>query len=172
MKKALAILVAVMMTLVCSGALAETVKFLENSSAFDIEMALPEGAVVGDQASTELVSYSEIMSEGLASVAVTIAASDIYGDLSMNDLSDEEVEQLKALAAEQFESAEMTVEITPSGNEYIFVSADEEGIDAIFTLYLGYFVELTQWHYDFSEITDADSAFMLQLLYNIEFLPV
>ncbi len=172
MKKALAILVAVMMTLVCGGALAETVKFLEDSSVFDIEMALPDGAVVGDQDSSELVSYSEITSEGLASVAVTIAPSEEYGDLSMNDLTEEEVEQLKALVAEQFESAELTVEITPSGNAYIFVNADEEGIDAIFTLYLGYFVELTQWHDDFSELTDADNAFMMQLLYNIEFLPV
>ena len=171
MKKALAILVAVMMTLVCGGALAETVKFLEISSAFDIEMALPEGAAVSDQASSELVSYNKITSEGLASVAVIIAPSDDYGDLSMKDLSEEEVEQLKALGTEQYEAAVVSVEITPSGNQYIFINT-EDGIDAIFTLYLGYFVELTQWHDDFSELTEADTAFLLQLLYNIEFLPV
>lgn len=170
MKKALAILITVMMVLACGGALAETVKFLENSSDFDIEMALPEGASVSDQEASELVSYYEIASEGLASVAVTIAPSDIYGDLSMNDLSDAEVEDLIALATEQYDAPITSVEVTPSGNAYIFINADE-GIDVIFTLYLGYFVELTQWHDDFGEITEADSAFMLQLLYNIEFLP-
>jgi hypothetical protein len=172
MKKTLAILLAVIMTLVCGGALAETVKFLENSSEFDITMELPEGAVVGDQTSSPLVSFCEITSEGLASVAVTIAPSDIYGDLSLKDLSDEEVAELEAQAAEQYEDPEITIETTPLGNQYIFVNADEEGINAIFTLYLGYFVELTQWHDDFSPITEADNAFMLQLLYNLDFLPM
>lgn len=170
MKKTLAILLAVIMTLICSGALAETVKFLENSSDFDIEMELPEGAAVGDQISSALVSYCEITSEGLASVAVTIAPSDIYGELSLKDLSEEEVEELKAQAGEQYKDPEMTIETTLLGNDYIFVNADEEGINAIFTLYLGYFIELTQWHDDFSPITEADNAFMLQLLYNLEFL--
>lgn len=171
MKKTLAILLAVMMMLVCSGALAETVKFLEDSSEFDIEMALPAGAAVGEQTSSALVSYCLITSEGLASVAITIAPSDIYGDLSLKELSAEEVETLKAQAGEQYEDPELTVETTPSGNDYIFVNADEEGINAIFTVYLGYFVELTQWHDDFSALTEADNAFLLELLHNIEFLP-
>ena len=172
MKKTLALLIAIMLLLVCGSALADTVRFLEDSSAFDIEMELPDGAAVGERESSELVSYCLITSEGRASVAITIAPSDIYGDLSMNDLSDEEVEQLKALAAEQYEDPELSVEATPSGNSYIAVDADEEGIKSVFTLYLGYFVELTQWHEDFSEITEADDAFMLQLLHNIEFLPM
>ena len=172
MKKALAILIAAMVMLVCSGALAETVKFMEDSSDFDIEMELPEGAAVGERASSALVSYCEITSEGLAPVAVTIAMEDIYDDLSMNDLSDDEVENLKVRAAEQYEDPELTIGTTLLGNKYIFVNADEEGINAIFTLYLGYFIELTQWHDDFSEITEADNAFMLQLLYNLDFQPV
>ena len=171
MKKTLAILLAVMMMLVCSGALADTVKFMEDSSEFDIEMALPAGAAVSDQATSPLVSYCLITSEGLASVAITIAPSDIYGSSSLKDLSAEDVEALKAQAGEQYEDPEMTIETTPSGNDYIFVNADEEGINAIFTLYLGYFVELTQWHDDFSPITEADNAFLLELLHNIEFLP-
>ena len=169
MKKALAILIAVMMMLVCGGALADTVRFLEDSSDFDIEMELPEGAA-GEHISTDLGNYYLITSEGLAPVAVTIAASDIYGDLSMNDLNDEEIAELEALASVQYEMPEASWETTPSGNGYIFISADE-GIDAIFTLYLGYFIELTQWHEDFSPITEEDSAFMLQLLYNLDFLP-
>lgn len=171
MKKALGILLAGIIMLCCGGATAQTVKFLENSSGFDIEMALPEGAAVAEQEFTELVSYSKITSEGLAPVAVTIAASDIYGELSLKELSQAEVEQLKALETEQYETADVRLETTPSGNSYIFITT-QDGINSIFTLYLGYFVELTQWHDDFHEITQADTAFMLQLLYNIEFLPV
>ncbi len=172
MKKMLAILTAAVMMLVCSGALADTVKFLEDSSEFDIEMALPEGASVGDQTSSELVSVCEINSEGLASVTITIAGDDMYGSLSLNDLSEEDVAALMEMASEPYEDAEMTVEMTPSGNGYIAINADEEGINAIFTLYLGYFVQLTQWHDDFSPITEADDAFLLELLHNIEFMPL
>jgi hypothetical protein len=171
MKKVLAVLIAVMMTLVMSGAFAETVRFVEDSTDFDIEMELPEGAVVGEQVSSDMLSVCIIESEGLASVSVNIAWTDIYGDLSMNDLSEEDVEQLKELASKQYNDPVVSVETTPSGNSYIYVNTGE-GIDAIFTLYLGYFVELTQWHDDFSELTEDDSAFMLQLLYNIEFLPL
>ena len=173
MKKLLAILMAALLTFSCASALGESVRFVEDSADFDIEMPLPEGATVVSQSGSELVSMTEIHSEGLANVRVTIAASDIYETQSMNDLTDEEVEALKALAGVQFEEPEMTVDVTPSGNKYIHVCANAESdIDSIFTLYMGYFVELTQWHEDYSEITEADFAFMQQLLYNIEFLPL
>jgi len=171
MKKVLAILTAAILLFGSASALAEVVKFAEDSSNFDIQMELPEGASVGKQVDSELVSVCQINSEGLASVYITIAPSDIYGDLSMNDLSEADVENLKSLASEQYDQPEMTVEVTPSGNTYIHVSSDA-GIASIFTLYRGYFVELTQWHDDYRELTDADYAFMLQLLYNIDFLPL
>jgi len=172
MKKVLAILIAVVMLTLCTvSALAESVRFVEDSSDFDIEMELPEGATVGERTSSELVSVCQIQSEGLADVYITIAPSELYGDESMNDLTDEDVADLEALAIEQYDEAQTIIDITPSGNKYIHVTSDA-GVNSIFTLYLGYFVELTQWHEDYSEITDADYAFMQQLLYNIEFMPL
>lgn len=171
MKKLLAVMTAIVLTFSCTAAFAEVVKFQEDSTDFDIQMGLPEGATVGEQTASELVSVCEISSEGLADVYITIAPSDLYDKLSMNDLSDDDVAALEALATEQYDNPETAIEITPSGNKYIHVSTDA-GIASIFTLYLGYFVELTQWHEDYSEITDADYAFMQQLLHNIEFLPV
>lgn len=170
MKKILAFLIAAILLLGSTSAFAEVVTFAEDSPEFNIEMELPEGASVGEQVDSELVSVCQIASDGVASVYITIAPSDIYDDLSMNDLSEEEVENLKALASEQYDNPEMTIEITPSGNKYIHVVTNV-GISSIFTLYRGYFVELTQWHDDYSELTDTDYAFMLQLLHNIEFLP-
>jgi len=171
MRKILAILVAAILLLGSASALAEVVKFAEDSSDFDIQMELPEGSSVGEKVNSELVSVCQINSEGRASVYITIAPSDIYGDLSMNDLSEADVENLKSLASEQYDNPEMSIEITPSGNKYIHVSSDA-GVASIFTLYRGYFVELTQWHDDYSELKDTDYAFMLQLLYNIDFLPL
>lgn len=173
MKKVLAIFLTLALTLGCAGALAESVRFVEDSPLFDIEMELPEGATVGAKTGGDSVSIVEVLSEGLATVRITIAASDVYDELSMNDLSDEDIEVLKQLGSLQYEEPELTIEVTPSGNKYIHVCANSEfDVDAIFTLYKGYFVELTQWHEDYAEITEADFAFMQQLLYNLNFLPV
>ena len=86
MKKVLAILTAAILLFGSASALAEVVKFAEDSSNFDIQMELPEGASVGKQVDSELVSVCQINSEGLASVYITIAPSDIYGDLSMEQI--------------------------------------------------------------------------------------
>ena len=173
MKKLLAILLVLAMTLACTAALAERVRFVEESPDFDIEMELPEGAVAVDTKVDEMLSLQSFQMGELAPVSIVIAPSDIYETLSMNDLSDEDVEALKAIAGEQYDDPKATVDVTPSGNKYIHICANAEyDMDSIFTLYKGYFIQLTQWHEDYSEITDADYAFMQQLLYNIEFLPV
>ncbi len=177
MKKLVTILLAMVLTAcLAASALAEggNVRFVESSSDFDIEMALPEGATVGTQMGRAQVSVVEILSEGLATVRISIAPSDTYDKESMNDLTDEEIETLKTLAGSQYDQPELTVDVTPSGNKYIHVCANSEyDMDSIFTLYMGYFVELTQWHDgDYAKITEADYAFMQQLLYNISFLPL
>lgn len=174
MKKLLAILLAMALTLGCGLAAAETsVRFVEDSTDFDIEMPLPEGATVGEKIAVGSLSMFEILKDGLATVRVTIAPSDIYDKESLADLDDEEVLALMTLAGEQYEVPEMTIDTTPLGNKYIHVCANSEfDIDSVFTLYMGYFIELTQWHDDYSTITDDDLAFMLQLLHNIEFKPL
>lgn len=177
MKKILALLMAVVLTLSCVSALAEdakSIRFVEDSPKFDIEMAIPEGATAVAKDGTDQVNVVEVTMEGIADVLVTIAGTDVYDDRSMNDLTEEEIEALKLIASEQYEEPLLTVDETPSGNKYIHICANSEvsDIDAIFTLYLGYFVQLTQWHEDYAEITEKDFDFMKQLLYNIEFIPL
>lgn len=171
MKKLMVFLMAAMFAFACTTAVAESVRFVEDSSLFDIEMELPENATVGENTGMTGTNLVRVDSEGLASVWVVIAYSEIYTDNeSMNDLDEEEIQNLMDIAGIQYEEPELSVDVTPSGNKYIRVCANSEfDIDSIFTLYKGYFVELTQWHDDYSELTDADLAFMQQLLYNIEF---
>lgn len=174
MKKYLAILLAALLALSCTTALGETVKFVEDSSLFDIEMALPENAAVAEKRGNDQTNMVRITSEGLAGVWISVAYSDIYGDdQSMNDLNDDAVNLLIAAAGLQYDQPEVTVDVTPSGNKYIYICANSDfDVDAIFTLYKGYFIELTQWHDDYSKITEADTEFMKQLLYNIEFTDI
>lgn len=175
MKKGLLWVVVLALSLTCFGALAETVHFMENSSDFDIQMELPEGAEIGEKRINELLSYMEIKHEKYAPVYVTIAPSDLYEKRSMNDLSDEELEELKISAGIQHEDPILSIEITPSGNKYIHICSNTVfDVDEIFTLYKGYFVQLTQFDVegDFRELTEEDHTFMMQLLYNIEFIPI
>ena len=88
----------------------------------------------------------------------------------MADLSEEELDELRALAGAQYEDPVFATETSPEGNLYLFVSSNEESdVDSLFTIYQGYFVELIQHHDDYSEQTEADDDFCRSLLYGIEF---
>lgn len=172
MKKILAILLTALM-LFGTCASAETVRFVENSTAFDIVMELPEDAVVMMQMQISELSIVTVGCKDLANVSISIAPSDIYDDKNLADLTDDEVMELMSIAGSQFENPAGTVDVTPSGNKYIHIcSNDSSDMDVIFTVYKGYFVELTQWREDFEPLTEEDEKFMFQLLYNIEFIPV
>ena len=59
---------------------------------------------------------------------------------------------------------------SPEGNLYLFVSSNDEwDVDSLFTIYEGYFVELIQYHDDYSQQTEADDDFARSLLYGIAF---
>lgn len=172
MKKTFAILLAALLLLFSFGASAETYRFIENSSDFDITLPLPEGTTISGQEGSGELSTVTFSKEGLASVRVNIAPTDEYDKESMNDLTDEDIEVLKTIACLQYEDPIATIEATQQGNKYIHICANStsDDMDSIFTLYKGYFIGMTQWHDDYAEITEADYAFMQQLLYNLEFI--
>ena len=90
--------------------------------------------------------------------------------ISSLEISEEELDELRSIAGEQYENPTFATETSPEGNLYLFVSSnDESDIDSLFTIYEGYFVELIQYHDDYSEQTDADDDFARSLLYGIEF---
>lgn len=130
-------------------------------SALEVEFAddVPSGMV-----------RATVHSAEHADVVISIAPSELYVDRSMADLTEEELDELRAIAGEQYENPSFATETSPEGNLYLFVSSnDESDIDSLFTIYEGYFVELIQYHEDYSEQTDADDDFARSLLYGIEF---
>ena len=126
--------------------------------------------VVFDEDVPTGVVRATVHSDEHADVVISIAPSELYVDRSMADLSEEELEELRTIAGEQYENPNFATETSPEGNLYLFVSSnDESDIDSLFTIYEGYFVELIQYHEDFSEQTEADDDFARSLLYGIEF---
>ena len=114
MKKLLCLLTALLMLVCAGGAIAESVRFVETSSTFDIEMELPEGAKIVSTTGKDDLTIVNIASEGLAEVSITIAPSELYGDSKLNDLSDEEINALAERAGLQYEAPKTTIEVTPA----------------------------------------------------------
>ncbi len=126
--------------------------------------------VVFDEDVPTGVVRATVHSDEHADVVISIAPSELYVGRSMADLSEEELDELRSIAGEQYENPTFATETSPEGNLYLFVSSnDESDIDSLFTIYEGYFVELIQYHDDYSEQTDADDDFARTLLYGIEF---
>ena len=111
-----------------------------------------------------------VHSDDHADVVISIAPSDVYAGMSMSDLAEEEIQELQEIAGSQYENPTYATETSPEGNLYLFVSSNDEwDVDSLFTIYEGYFVELIQYHDDFTEQTEADDNFARSLLYGIAF---
>ena len=180
MKKLFAAFLCAML-LTCTFALAEgqtsapdqqIIPLEESAQAFDIVLLLPDGAAMTiNEQNDDYTNFGVVKDH--YEVIGTMAPSEEYAGLSLNDLTDDQVNALAEQAASDFDDAVIQIDITPSGNKYIMVSEREECLVAtVFTVYRGYFVQLVQYHDDFSALTDGETAFMLEVLHGIEFTDV
>lgn len=171
MKKLLALLAAVLMLLSCAAAMAETVYLTEESPFFDIALELPEGAAF-TPLSTTGVAMADVQKEGMAHVFISVAFSELYtGDLK--DITDEERDALIAAQTVDLGDVEVIPGVTPEGNMYVeFRPNTGNDLCAVWTLYQGYFVQLTLYNEDGQPLTEADHDLMMSLLYGMHFIPV
>ena len=175
MKKLLGFTLAALMLAGCACAeiatVETTIPLTQPDSPVTITLTCEEALEVEfDQDVPSTMVRATVHSEEHADVVISIAPSELYVDRSMADLTEEELDELRAIAGEQYENPSFATETSPEGNLYLFVSSnDESDIDSLFTIYEGYFVELIQYHEDYSEQTDADDDFARSLLYGIEF---
>ena len=110
--------------------------------------------------------------DGLASVTLSIAPSELYAGRSLNDFSDSEIRELCDISGAQYADPLFETEITLQGNRYIHMCNNEAAdIDSLFTVYNGYFIEMTICRDDFTELTEQDSEFCRMLLYGLQFVP-
>ena len=173
MKKTVAMLCAVLILSLAACAMAQTVRFVEDSPEFNIEMELPEGTTLGNQTSQGMVSVAELRHDDHANVRVSIAPSELYDGMSLEEMSDEEVGYLMTALCAEYENPSAEMGVTPSGNEYIYICSNEAtDIDSICTVYKGYFITLVQMNDDLSPLGESDYEYLLELLYNLNFIPL
>ncbi len=170
MKKLFSILLCALLAF-STVAMAETVKLEENTDRFDITLTLPEGAALPENSKEGDYSFATATLSGVADVIIVLAPSEEYADQSLADLSDEERNALMELTLADWYEPVSKIDVTPSGNQYMIIRSDgnDASVATVFTLYRGYFVQLTQFNDDFSTLDDADIEFMMNILYGIEF---
>ena len=171
MKKILAMMLFVLMlgTTVCAFA-QSTAKLTSIEDQFDIILNYEEPLTLTQDEAPAGYVYFTAEREEIAPVYVSIAPSELAEGLSMAELGEEGQKILTAMASGQYQSPITETRTTQAGNLYLYIrSGDTSDIVTLFTLYKGYFVQLTQFKDDFSALTDKDEAFCLELLQGIEF---
>lgn len=177
MKKTFSVIVSLLLLCaisVCGFAAAESVRFVEDSPTFDIEMTLPEGAKVTERFDEKLISYVAIAKDGAAPVLITIAPSELYDESeSFSNMKKEDIENLANDLTAADPGSTYSIDTSEEGNPYIFIhthTGEDTYYDTLHCLYQGYFITLSQLNDDFSELTEKDTAFMLELFKNIHFI--
>ncbi len=145
MKKIFALLLAVM--LVPAFALAETAEpvSVQVNDTLSISVVVPDGYAFeeswyGDVLYAQMTPEEE---DGLLMV-LSMGYSEEYADRSINDLSDEELENLIAVSKEDFANPTETISQTSEGTKLIIVDENSEHDEyvEIYTVYDGYFIGL------------------------------
>lgn len=169
-KKLCALLMAALLLFSCS-ALAQTEKLVEDSPTFDITLEIPEGAEFLSFDSNG-IAMAHVQKEGMAHVFISVAFSELY-DGNLADLDEAEKETLIAAQTQDFGDVTVIPGVTPEGNEYVELRANTgTDVHMVWTLYRGYFIQLTLYYENGQPLTDADHDFMMELLYGMHFVPV
>lgn len=174
MKKILCVLLAAAVVLSAAGALAQTVttELMVLPNGVTVVLEHGDGELLCEGGSTEPGFGRWMVDDGVhTAVSLRIAPSEIDAQLSLGDLTEEEQMFYGRQVGEMFADPVIDLHTTPSGNLYLHIASNEESdMDVIFTIYKGFFVELTQFRHDFGSLTQEDMNFILDLLYGIEFV--
>lgn len=166
------IMVLCLMATLCGTAFAEEIFLVEMANGYDIVLITDEEISIEPVETDADDLNSWIIDDSVHTpVTLSIALSEIGGDISLIDCTEEEQMQLGKMAGAMFENPEIHLDTTPSGNLYLHICSNEQSdIDSIFTIYKGCFVELVQYKEDFSQLSDEDREFCLSILHAIEFV--
>lgn len=105
---------------------------------------------------------------GCADVVVSVAYADTENTKSLSDMTEQELNAMKAALLEDYPGADILTRTTTAGTLYLL--ADVHGdydLHNMFTLFEGFYIELFQYHEDFSPMTEQDDAFLLDVLQGI-----
>lgn len=157
--------------LLCTAALADSVKLPETAEGFDLSLALPDGSVFMTVQNGDGFSLNTVTAEGIAPVTITTAMSELYAGISLTDLTEADLDELAWMLGEQYEEIHYELETTENGMCFMHLFAGEDDVvNSYFTLYGGLMVQFTQYNDTFTPLTDADHDLMASLIAGIEML--
>lgn len=165
------ILTLCLLSALCIGAYAQENVLMELGNGYNVVLPLEEEVEITPEESYSEGLFCWIIDDGKHTpVKLSIAPTEIGGEISLADYTEEEQMQLGDMAGAMFDEPEIHLDTTPSGNLYLHICSNEQSdMDMIFTIYKGYFVELLQHKDDFSQLSEEDNQFCLDILHAIEF---
>lgn len=178
-KKLMSALLAAVMALSLSFALAEDVPIPEVSPSFDLTITLPEGATLENNMFEELsLNTIHLANPAKPTYTVAVAYDDLYMGRSLPDLSEEELEELffAAIGMMDEEIADYTMHTLEDGVMIMIVYESEspEYVDVL-TLRDGFFIELFGGYQGQTEpkpVTQEDFEYAVELIDAIHIVPV
>ncbi len=184
MKKIIALVLCVVMLLTCAAALAETAPaekesmgVLRVNKAFDIRYkALDNGYKINIYQQNDMAIIANISTpdKTLPGIGLIIIFDDSWADTErLNDISQEDMDAVKASFYEEYETLEFETRETSQGTELLIVKVPS-GQDAyVYTIYKGHEIELHLTPGEEQEaLTDADIDRVADFLGEMEFVPV
>ena len=171
MKHLIALALAALLALSCAGiALSEAQTYdlftVGDKAMLTLTIDCEPLYITLDETFTELgASHATVETDGLAQCVISVAKSDIAEDQSLTEMGEEGLESLKARVSEQFENPEiLTGKIGDITYIAIKTCSETSDVHSVFTIEKGYFLQLDQFHADFSELNEEDEAFARNVL--------
>lgn len=181
MKKIFALLMAMLMLagFTCAVAEEEATTIQNATPEFDVTTVVPEGYQLEETRyeSTVYLLFTT-QTEGKPDYIVSIAHSEEYDGLTLNELSDEEKEALLVQMSEDFAAPEVHDLVTESGTQvYLINETVAEGDDDAdasyatgFTIYKGYFFQIAAIKDDFDVLSQEEIDLAMKILSDIWFV--
>ena len=179
MKKALAILLCLVMLLGCAAALAEAPEKLylatvNMNGAFNLQCSLPEGYEFQEVESTDATYIAVFkIDENRPMLTLSIAYNELYSDVArMNDL-DAEALALIEDSFRQEDEVDISYTETAYGTKVMMVKEIKDTVDFMefYSVYLGYEIEVVAVSLNSEEgLTDDQIKMVIDFLSNLDFV--
>ena len=173
MKKALALLTALMLLAVAPLALVESVRLTENATGFDVTINLPDKAAVNVQTEGDIpYTFINFTDKTLPEIYISVAPTEEYDEQSLADLSKDDLDHLFAITSGDLDKPSYSMQKTPGGYDYMLIEDDSVTDSAILViLYDGYFIQMSVWNSNYSELDATDMTTATDIFDSLSIIP-
>ena len=159
MKKWMSLLLSALLLVAPCAVADTTVALNEIYDALDMTLSLPDGMTVTQTPLAIGTSGAvEVAGQETLKIVFALTPDDSYADMTLEQLTAEEVKTIFGLALEDLENGKY--ETKPNSNGVLILTMENGGKTEYIHLALnkGYFFYMEAFHEDFSPLTDAECA--------------